>query len=366
MSSKYLYLKTVLALLCLTVKLGIAQGQADEQKIRETLYIYLEGRNNGDTALLSSAFHPTADLRYLKDTTYTIWPVKDYVAGFKPGQKINCISRIISIDILGNAAQAKIELEYPRRKYADYIHLLYVDNRWVITGKTFANQRIDSTKRILFVITSTDQMGHSGRKTGLYLSEVTHAYKPLVEAGFEIDFVSPKGGKSRMYGMDMNDSSNLWFVQNPTAYFRFTHALTPNEVIAEKYKAIYFVGEHGTMWDFPDNKQLMEITRKIYEGNGIVSGVCHGPAGLVNVKLSDGNYLVKGKTLTSFTNQEEKEGNDDATVPFLLQTVLKQHGAIFIEGLNCQKNVQVDGRLITGQNPASASGVAAAIIQLTK
>jgi putative intracellular protease/amidase len=338
---------------------------SDEQLIRETLLRYLNGRNNGDTALLASAFHPTAELRYMKNNSeYTIWPIKDYVEGSKPGITTNCISRIISIDICGTAAQAKIELEYPQRKFADYINLLKMDNKWLIAIKTFSSQRIDSARRILFVLTSHEEMGNTGRKTGLHLGEVSHAYKPLVEAGFEIDFVSPKGGSTRMYGADMNDSVNLWFVQNPTAYYRFIHAAKPEEINPSVYTAIYFVGGHGSMWDFPDNTALMNITCSIYERKGIVAAVCHGPAGLVNVKLSNGEYLVKGKQLTAFANNEEKEGNNETIVPFLLQSRLTERGGLFKAAANWQANVITDGRLITGQNPASAKGIALEIIKL--
>jgi putative intracellular protease/amidase len=341
------------------------QVSSDEQLVRETLWRYLNGRNNGDTALLASAFHPTAELRYMKNNSeYTIWPVKDYVAGAKPGIKANCIARIISVDILGTAAQAKIELEYPHRKFADYINLLKMEHKWLIAIKTFSSQRIDSTRRILFVLTSHEEMGNTGRKTGLHLGEVSHAYKPLSEAGFEVDFVSPKGGNTRMYGTDINDSVNLWFVQNSTAYYRFTHAAKPEEIDPSVYTAIYFVGGHGCMWDFPDNATLMNITSSIYERKGIVAAVCHGPAGLVNVKLSNGQYLVKGKQLTAFANSEEKEGNNETVVPFLLQSRLTERGGLFKAAANWQANVITDERLITGQNPASAKGIALEIIKL--
>jgi putative intracellular protease/amidase len=352
-----------IALLCL-ISVAKSQVTNEEEQIRQTLLAYINGRNNGDTALLSSAFHPTAELRYIRNGVHTIWPVQNYVSGFTPGSKTNCIARIIYIDILGNAAQAKVELEYPKRKYADYFNLLKENGKWVISGKIFSNQAIDSSKRVLFVMTSHDKFGNTGSKTGLHLGEVANVFKPLAEDGFEIDFVSPKGGKSRIYGMDLNDSVILWFVQNQTAWYRFTHAMKPDDVQAEKYSAVYFAGGHGAMWDLPDNQKLMEIARSIYEKAGVVSAVCHGPAGLVNIKLSNGEYLVKGKILTSFTNAEEKEGNNDKAVPFLLETVLKERGALFKGQPNWEQHVQADGRLITGQNPASAKYIAEEIIKV--
>lgn len=358
-----IFLGIGLLLSVLSVK---SQTASDEEQVRQTLMAYINGRNNGDTALLHSAYHPSADFRYIRDGIHTVMPVQDYVNLFKPGVKANCVGRIVYIDILENGAQAKIEIEYPKRKYADYINLLKENGRWMITNKTASNRSIDSTKRVLFVITSHDQSGSPAVKTGLHLGEVADVYKPLADAGFEIDFVSPHGGKSKMYGVDINDTSALWLVQNQAAWYRFTHALTPEEVSAEKYSAIYFAGGHGAMWDLPDNKRLMEITRTIYERKGIVSAVCHGPAGLANVKLTNGEYLVKGKVLTSFTDKEEKESGKDKAVPFLLETTLKSRGAMFKGKPNWQQNVQVDGRLITGQNPASAKYIAEEIIKAFK
>ena len=112
------------------------------------------------------------------------------------------------------------------------------------------------------------------------------------------------------------------------------------------------------MWDLPNNIHINKLTADIYDQGGIVSGVCHGPSGLINVKLNDGKYLVDGKRLTSFTNNEEKAAQADEIVPFLLESKLKERGAIFIGQDNWQKNVIVDERLVTGQNPASARQVA--------
>ncbi|MEM7572311.1 MAG: nuclear transport factor 2 family protein [Bacteroidota bacterium] len=335
------------------------------EAVRATLMNYINGRNQGDIERLRSAFHPEADLRYLRnDSSFTIWPVQDYISRIQPGRTANCIARIISIDIVGVGAQAKIELEYPNRKYADYINLLKVDGEWLIAVKTFSVEPIDPTKHILFVLTSHEEMGNTGRPTGLHLGEVTHAYRPLIEAGYEVDFVSPKGGAAFMYGTDLNDPNNLWFVQNPNAYYRFTNAMSPNQIDATRYAAIYFVGGHGTMWDLPEHQELGEITRIIYEQDGVVAGVCHGPSGLVNVRLSNGEYLVANKRMTSFTDQEETAARAQDIVPFMLETTLRERGAIFIGADNWQENVIVDERLVTGQNPASARGVAERMIGL--
>lgn len=345
--------------------LNAQANDAEDVAIRQTLMNYINGRNNGNVEQLRSAFHPTADLRYVKgDADYRIWPIDDYIGGVKPGQKADCVARIISVDRLGNAAQAKIEIEYPQLKFADYINLLKVDGEWKIAIKTFSRQRIDPAKKVLFVLTSQETMGDSEEKTGLHLGEVTHAYWPLKDAGYEIYFTSPKGGKTRMYGMNLNDPVNLRFVQDPTAYYHFTHAIPADQIMAEEYAAIYFVGGHGTMWDLPNNEHLAKATASIYEAGGVVGAVCHGVAGLLNVQLEDGNYLIKDKALTSFTDEEEKAAKADDMVPFLLETALREKGAQFSGAPKWQAKVVTDGRLVTGQNPASVDGLAAEMLRL--
>ncbi|HEX2393991.1 MAG TPA: type 1 glutamine amidotransferase domain-containing protein [Bacteroidales bacterium] len=218
-------------------------------------------------------------------------------------------------------------------------------------------------KKILFVVTSHNIKGHTGKPTGYYLSEVTHPWKVLRNAGYEIDFVSPKGGKSPVEGLDLKDPVNKKFWENKIYKFKIDNTKKPSEINPDDYQAVYYAGGHGTMWDFPDNEALAEITRRIYERGGIVGAVCHGPSGFVNLKLSDGNYLVSGKKLNSYTNEEEIAGGMERVVPFLLESKLIHRGAKFEKSGPKQPHVARDERLITGQNPASAKGVADAMLE---
>ncbi|MEK7358262.1 MAG: type 1 glutamine amidotransferase domain-containing protein, partial [Bdellovibrionota bacterium] len=131
-----------------------------------------------------------------------------------------------------------------------------------------------------------------------------------------------------------------------------------------KYSAVLYAGGHGTMWDFADSAQVQRIASGVYENDGIVAAVCHGPAALVNVKLSNGSYLVSGKRVTGFSNAEEEAAELTKVMPFLLETALIDHGAKFENAALWQKKVVTDGRLVTGQNPASAAGVGAAIAKI--
>ena len=136
--------------------------------------------------------------------------------------------------------------------------------------------------------------------------------------------------------------------------------------LARGYAAIFFAGGHGTMWDFPDDARLQRLTATIYEKGGVVGAVCHGPAALVNVKLSDGSYLVAGRTVAGFTNEEEEAVGLTKVVPFLLESRMIERGATITKAANFQAHSVADARVVTGQNPASATGVAEKIVGLLK
>lgn len=217
-------------------------------------------------------------------------------------------------------------------------------------------------KKILFVVTSHDKKGNTGEDTGYYLGEVSHPWEILHKAGYEIDFVSPKGGTPPVDGFDLNDSANKAFWENTEYKNKMDHSLKPSEVKTSEYSTIFYAGGHGAMWDFADNIELANIASKIYQNGGIVAGVCHGPAGLVNIKLDNGKYLVDGKKINSFTNEEEAEVKLTNVVPFLLEEKLKERGAKFEKSGLWQNHVVTDQRVITGQNPQSAKSVGEAIL----
>jgi putative intracellular protease/amidase len=226
-------------------------------------------------------------------------------------------------------------------------------------------QMLESTKmskKILFVVTSHDKLGETGQSTGYYLGEVTHPWAVLSDAGYEIDFVSPKGGNAPYYGANAEDPTNQKFLADKQYQTKIQNTLKPTEVNPADYAAILYAGGHGTMWDFADNAELATIAQQIYENNGVVSAVCHGPAGLVNIKLSNGKYLVDGKKINSFTNEEEIAVKLENVVPFSLETTLIQRGAKFEKSGLWQPHVTADQRVVTGQNPQSAHGVGEAVL----
>jgi putative intracellular protease/amidase len=221
-------------------------------------------------------------------------------------------------------------------------------------------------QKILFVVTSHDKKGSTGQATGYYLSEVSHTWDVLHNAGYEIDFVSPQGGKAPVDGFNLDDAVNKKFWENTESRSKIENTIKPSAVNADDYAAIFYAGGHGTMWDFADNKELSSIAAAIYGNGGIISAVCHGPAGLVNIKLKNGKYLVDGKKINAFSNEEEIAVKLDKVVPFMLETKLIERGAKFEKSGLWQPHVTVDQRVVTGQNPASAKGVGEAVLKELK
>lgn len=220
-------------------------------------------------------------------------------------------------------------------------------------------------QKILFVVSSHGELGDSGRKTGYFLSEVTHPWSVLGEK-FDIDVVSPKGGRPPVDGFDLNDSINRKFWDDPEWQDKMSTTMTPEQVDPNLYRAVFFAGGHGAMFDFPDNVGLQKIVTTIYENGGTVAAVCHGPAGLINVRLSDGTPLIKGKKFDCFTNEEEKENGTVPYMPYMLQTALQEKGGIFDGAAPWTDHVVEDSRVITGQNPMSALSLGKTLLEALK
>lgn len=218
--------------------------------------------------------------------------------------------------------------------------------------------------KILIALTSHGQLGDTGKDTGYYVSEAAHPYHVFVEAGYDVDFVSPQGGEPPMDGLDTSDSLQKAFTESPDVTGKLRYTKRPDEIDGEDYDAIFYAGGHGTMWDFPDNGRLATIAASIYMNGGVVAAVCHGPAGLINVRLGDGSYLVEGKQVSAFTNEEEAAVELDDVVPFLLESKLIERGAEFEKSSKFEPHVTVSDHLVTGQNPASAQGVAEQVVKL--
>src|SRR5262245_44432165 len=220
------------------------------------------------------------------------------------------------------------------------------------------------TDRVLFVLTSHDRLGDTGRRTGFYVPEAAHPWRVFTEAGYHVDLVSVQGGRPPMDGFDAKDPVQQAFLSDPAISDQLAATRRPDQVDAAGYRAIFYVGGHGAMWDLPPDRALAALARDIYQAGGAVAAVCHGPAGLVDVTLDSGQYLVDGRDVAAFSNDEERAVGLTDVVPFLLADRLVERGARYTSAENFQPHVVADGRLVTGQNPASATGVAEAVVRV--
>lgn len=222
--------------------------------------------------------------------------------------------------------------------------------------------------KILIVVTGTGTYADGNLATGLWLSEFTHIYHLAQEQGYDITVASPKGGDTPV---DPESLKPLVMDKISKAYWddpAFRDVLWQTESLEEvaeiPFDCVYLAGGHGTMFDFPDNITLQQLIRTQYESGRMVAAICHGVCGLLNVKLSDGEYLVKGKEMTGFSWAEESLARRKKEVPFNLEASLKERGANYKKALlPMTSKVVTDGNLVTGQNPFSSKEIAEVIVQ---
>ena len=218
--------------------------------------------------------------------------------------------------------------------------------------------------KILIVTTSHERFGDDHPlPTGVWLEEFAVPYMEFFHSGIEMTIASPKGGA---IPIDPRSNPSLEQVQAwQAAIAAGKQTIKLSEVTATEFDAIFLPGGHGPMFDLPDNVDLQQLLREFYEAGKLIAAVCHGPAGLVGVTLSDGTPLVKGKILTSYTYSEEVAAKLDQSVPFILEHRLRELGADFIAHANKADHVEYggkQGKLITGQNPNSSTSIARAIV----
>jgi putative intracellular protease/amidase len=221
--------------------------------------------------------------------------------------------------------------------------------------------------KILAVVTSVKTLGKTGRPTGYELTELARAYWIFYANGFEVDIASPEGGEPYAL-LDDEDMAayDYAFLNDPVAQYKKANTLKISEVDASSYQAIYFVGGKGAMFDFPNNKTIIDLVNQFSVQHKIIAAVCHGPAAFINVKTPDGRWFVANKRISAFTDSEELllMPNAETIFPFLLQRKLEERGANFIPGVDYLEQVSVDHRLVTGQNPWSVWRVAEETIKL--
>jgi len=225
-----------------------------------------------------------------------------------------------------------------------------------------------SEEKILFIVSNQHYYGNTDMNTANHFAEIVLAYDVLANNGYQVDFVSPKGGAIPIGYLATSDSIQKKYLYDFDFMDKLKNTKTPEIINASDYKAVYYVGGGAAMFGVPENKTIQNITMSIYNNKGIVSAVCHGTAGIVNLKTEDGSYLYQGKQVNGFPDLfENKDANYYKTFPFSIEEIIKERGGKFSYSKNGWDNYyKTDGRLITGQDPTAAATVAKEIIKALK
>ncbi|APW64502.1 MULTISPECIES: type 1 glutamine amidotransferase domain-containing protein [Arcobacteraceae] len=221
---------------------------------------------------------------------------------------------------------------------------------------------------ILIVLTSHDRLGDTDNKTGFWLEEFASPYYTLLDAGATITLASPKGGLPPLdpssNAPDFQTQATKRFEADEQANKILANTIKLSSVKESDFDAVMYPGGHGPLWDLTNDEDSISLIEDFVKANKPVASVCHAPSVLLNVKLENGDYLVKGKKVTAFANTEEEAVQLQDIVPFLLEDELKQRGALYSKVEDWNSYSITDGKLITGQNPASSQAVAKELLKL--
>lgn len=220
---------------------------------------------------------------------------------------------------------------------------------------------------ILMVVTSHEALGNTGKKTGLWLEEFAAPYYVFKDAKAKITLASPKGGQPpldpKSEAADSQTDATRRFAQDSEARAALANTVLLSSVSHEEFDAVFYPGGHGPLWDLSEDRDSITMIEGMHAAGKPVGAVCHAPAALRHAKLHTGRPLVEGKKVTGFSNSEEAAAGLTDVVPFLVEDSLKKSGGIYAKGPDWASFVQVDGTLITGQNPASSAPAARALLE---
>ena len=224
--------------------------------------------------------------------------------------------------------------------------------------------------RILMVLTSHDQLGNTGHKTGFWLEEFASPYYVFRDANADITLASPEGGQPpldpKSDEADFQTDATRRFKEDADAQAALANTQKLADVSPENFDAVFYPGGHGPLWDLAEDNNSIALIESMYSSGKPVAAVCHAPAVLKNAKASDGSPLVNGKSVTGFSNSEEDAVQLTEVVPFLLEDELKGKGGNYSKGEDWHPYTITDGNLITGQNPASSELAAKAVLEILK
>ncbi|MGR3760104.1 type 1 glutamine amidotransferase domain-containing protein [Roseobacteraceae bacterium NS-SX3] len=224
--------------------------------------------------------------------------------------------------------------------------------------------------KVLMVLTSHDELGDTGEKTGFWLEEFAAPYYVLRDAGAEVTLASPKGGQPpldpKSDSEDAQTGATRRFKQDETAQQALANTVKLSSVDADQFDAVFYPGGHGPLWDLAEDADSRKLLERFAAADRPIGAVCHAPGVFRHVKGSNGEPLVKGRRVTGFTNGEEEAVGLTGVVPFLVEDMLKEKGGNYSKGEDWASHVEVDGKLVTGQNPASSEAAAKELLALLK
>ena len=224
--------------------------------------------------------------------------------------------------------------------------------------------------KILMVLTSHDQLGDTGKKTGFWLEELAAPYYTFVDAGAEVVLASPAGGQPpldpKSNEPDAQTETTKRFEADEVAMQALANTHKLSEVLNQDFDAVFYPGGHGPLWDLAKDQNSISLIEQTLQADKPVALVCHAPGVLREVKDAEGHSIVEGKTVTGFSNTEEDGVGLTDVVPFLVEDMLKEKGGKYSKAEDWQVYVQQDGLLITGQNPASSAATAEVLLKLLK
>ena len=224
--------------------------------------------------------------------------------------------------------------------------------------------------KILIVLTSHDQLGETGKKTGFWLEELAAPYYTFIDAGADVTLASPAGGQPpldpKSNEPDAQTETTKRFEADEVAMQALANTHKLSEVLNQDFDAVFYPGGHGPLWDLANDQNSISLIEQTLQANKPVALVCHAPGVLRDVKNAEGRPIVEGKSVTGFSNTEEDGVGLTDIVPFLVEDTLKEKGGQYSKAEDWQVYVQQDGLLITGQNPASSAATAEALLKLLK
>ncbi len=347
-------------------------SQSEVDAVKRVAQLYIDGTSFSYPDKIEEAFHPDISMYFTKQGQPWSPTRAEYIRFFEseePGTYTGRVGRILTVDQLQDIAMVKLEIIVPKRNwlYTDFLLLKKMDETWYIMSKTAISHESNKMgKKILFVVSNQSTYGDTEINTSNHFAELALPYDELTSAGYKVDFVSPNGGSVPIGYIETRSPIIKKYIYDLDLMYALKNTAKPSEIDPKEYSAIIYGGGGAAMFGIDDNVELQNIALSIYEENqGIVSAICHGTAGIVNIKTSEGKYLLTGKNVTGFPDHfENKDAEYYNTFPFSIEDRARLNGGVFKyykEGWDGY--YEVDGRIITGQDPSAARIVAKKIIE---